>query len=83
MSTEGYKADVYPNPSNDFIEVTFGSVSAYREVGMFDTMGKKISNASASDTHVSLDIRSLPKGNYLLNVTEKGHPVKSLHVIIE
>lgn len=83
MSKEGYKADVYPNPSSDFIEVTFGSVSAYREVGMFDTMGKKISSAGASDTHVSLDIRSLPKGNYLLNITEKGHPVKSLHVIIE
>jgi hypothetical protein len=83
MGTEGYHAEVFPNPSHDFVEVTFGSVSAYREVGMFDTTGKRILNANASDTHVSLNVRSLPKGNYLLNIVEKGLQVKSLHVIIE
>jgi Leucine-rich repeat (LRR) protein len=83
MNTEGYNAEVFPNPSHDFIEVTFGSVSAYREIGMLDTMGKRISTANASDTLISLDIRSLPKGNYLLTITEKGNRVKSLHVIIE
>jgi hypothetical protein len=83
METEGYHADVYPNPSHDFIEVTFGSVSAYREVGMFDVNGRKILSANASDTQISLDIQSLPKGNYLLNIVEKGLQVKSLHVIIE
>ncbi len=80
---EGYSAEVYPNPTSSWIQMNFACPSSYRVIGIFDVAGKQITKVNATEQHLAIDVSSYKKGSYLLNVTEKGELVKTLHVIIE
>lgn len=80
---EGYSAQVFPNPTSTWIDMNFAASSAYREIGIFDVTGKEIRRVPAPDVNLRIDVSSFTKGNYLLNVREKGDLVKAIHVIVE
>jgi hypothetical protein len=80
---EGYKADVFPNPSVSLINLHFGHASSQRSVHLLNVEGKEIANQTASNKEEVVDVRNLAPGIYLLNVLEGGHRVKILRVVVE
>jgi|GEM_PF-4370724 len=79
---EGYKVDVYPNPSSSFINVEFESPSR-RGVQLIDVTGRTISGHETSAKNTALDVRTVRKGVYLLNIVERGQIVKCVRVEIK
>lgn len=80
---EEYRVEMYPNPTSSFIQVEFLSDSPSREVHMYDINGKKMISKNIRGKRESIDVRSLQKGHYLLNIQDKGVLVKTLQVIVE
>jgi hypothetical protein len=82
-NSEGYHAEVYPNPTSMFINLEFASESASRNIVLYDNNGRQLIKTSVPGRKASVDIRSFKKGNYLLNMHDKGSLVKTMQVIIE
>lgn len=80
---ENYHADVFPNPAVDFIELQFPGEAPGRVITVCDMQGKTIHTMKAEEKNASLNVRSLQKGIYILNIDENGIKVKTLKVMIE
>jgi len=66
---------IYPNPSSDYISV---NIDSELEAVVFDLLGKELIRENISGR---LDISSLEKGTYILNLTEGANT--STHKIIK
>ena len=72
LATIEIKANVFPNPTNDFIAVQLMGLNKENlKVELFDETGKLIQTASilAGATNTYLDIRTLYSGNYLVKIS--------------
>lgn len=58
---------LYPNPAHN--EVTLHSNILLRQVAVFDTKGHKVLEQKAQGYKATLDVRSLPKGSYVVRAT--------------
>lgn len=64
---------VYPNPSNDYINVSVSNQSIPLQVTFFDLAGKLIKTETVSQLNNSISIIDLENGTYLLKIAgEKG-----------
>ena len=61
---------VFPNPTNTFLNIQINTDLEYT-VQVFDSSGKKLTQAIISHTHQKLDFSAYPKGMYILQITEK------------
>jgi hypothetical protein len=80
---ENYHADVFPNPAVDFIQLQFPGEASGRFITVSDMQGKIMHRIKAEEKDASVNVRSLPKGIYILNINEKGINVKTMKVMIE
>jgi hypothetical protein len=80
---EDYHVELYPNPTVSFINLEFLSESKSRRVDLYDISGKKLIGKDAPARKEFIDVRSLQKGHYLMNIQDKGNLVKTLQVIVE
>lgn len=62
---------ISPNPSNDFVRVDFGSVKTAM-VQVFDAAGKDVIPQMEIISGEKIDLRSLERGVYIVNVTSEG-----------
>ncbi len=70
---ERSSVSVFPNPSNDFIEVKTINENAIVTVAIFDQQGNLIETAlkkTAKNGTFQYDLRNLRKGNYILKMSE-------------
>lgn len=66
--------DVYPNPASDYININ--TKEKIKSVYLYNASGIRVGKYSDSK---SIDIKSLPKGTYLVNInTEKGNITKKI-----
>ena len=63
-----YNIKVYPNPASDKINVQTGH-RQIEKINIYNTLGSKISTLDQSGQQCSVDIQSLKKGIYLLEIT--------------
>jgi len=66
------KIKVYPNPTYDIINI---SNPIGTQIDLFDITGRKVSNTPVTGDNQIIDIRTFPRGVYLLKMQEK-----TLHV---
>jgi len=69
--------NVYPNPTNEFINIE-GDFDSFR---IYDIKGKLVMTKNTSDK--TINISSLTKGEYLLNLYTQSNKVSSHKIIIE
>lgn len=82
-TVENYQAEVYPIPSREDIMIRFASPSPQRTIEMIDVTGRKVMLADAREQRISVNVRSIERGVYILNVNDKNDTVKKLRVVIE
>ena len=64
------QVSVFPNPTNDQLNIQGHDI---KQVTIFNTLGQKVLEREAQSNAVSISMKSLPKGVYLLQVmTEDG-----------
>ena len=78
-----YVAEVYPNPSVNFVTVRFNEASSSRSLELLDATGRSISTQSALEKENSLNVQSYAPGVYLLRISDQNTIVKILRVVIE
>jgi len=77
-STHRIKTDnndfvVYPNPTNGFFIVSFGSFSKYKEVTIYSRDGRVIkSNKVENSSEMTIDLTSYPEGLYFIKITDNN-----------
>ncbi|MDD4830408.1 MAG: T9SS type A sorting domain-containing protein [Bacteroidales bacterium] len=73
------KIKLYPNPAENTLNVE--SQDIIKEIEFFDALGKKAKAITLNKKEAIIDISSLTKGNYVVNlITDKGKITKKLVV---
>jgi hypothetical protein len=71
---------IYPNPVNDIVNISFSgkSKNGYN-VSVYSIQGSKIYSSYSKERSTSINISTLPKGMYLLNITsDKGSMTRKI-----
>lgn len=87
VTTERNSFDLYPNPSNGAINVTYASsVEGMVNVRVFDLVGKAVADYNFSvnegENFINLDLSSLEKGLYVVEVLQ-GETSSTAKVILK
>lgn len=70
--------EVYPNPAEGIVNVT---AEGLQDITVIDMMGRVVSQTSASQSAMTVDLSNIPSGLYFLRVTtENGVALKRLEV---
>ena len=70
---------LYPNPAENTLNIE--SQEIIKEIEFYDALGKKVKTITLNKKEATIDISSLSKGNYILNlITDKGTIKKKLVV---
>lgn len=67
---------VYPNPATDYVLFEFGN-PAYREVYLYDVLGKTKPVFSGNETHVTVDLSGFSAGMYFYQVRDERGYIKT------
>ncbi len=62
--------EVYPNPTNRQLQVTWGAVSGTATIEVWNTLGQRLQVAEADATSATqtMDVQDLPSGIYMLRI---------------
>jgi len=71
-----FSTEIYPNPSNDYLNIEFIGTNEDYVITIFDITGKKVLNDEISNangkTIKTINIKALKKGVYFVNVATNG-----------
>jgi len=67
------KISVYPNPATDHIQIKLTDAISNGKVKLFDLSGKLMLSENFDSNEFSMDVQSIPAGNYYLRVTDGQH----------
>jgi hypothetical protein len=81
--SEGYQAELYPNPAVDYIYLKFGRESLNRQIVMTDIQGRTLISENVAGKEEKISVQGFKNGIYLLQILEKGKLAKTLKVSIE
>ena len=70
-----YSLRVYPNPTNDVINIDLLDPSKISHLSLLDINGKLVKRINSSETNLSLNMSSYPKGIYFINVQGPDYPI--------
>ena len=74
---------VYPNPADDFLNVSWGSAAVNTELTIFDLQGKAVLvHNTQNDLGTRLQLSNIPAGMYILQMRQDEHR-ESLRFIIK
>jgi hypothetical protein len=79
VTNEFFDFNYYPNPVVD--QLNFSAKSTVDSIKLYNLLGQMLVNQTVSNTSGSVDMRSLPKGMYLAEITASG--VKSTVKILK
>jgi ligand-binding sensor domain-containing protein len=83
IDRDEYAAEVFPNPSTDYIQLRFDTASETRTVRLTDLTGKVITVQTAAAVESNIDVTTLSTGIYLLEIKEKDRVMRTLRVMKE
>lgn len=82
ISNINLSASVYPNPSSDFIMLTFERADLQNfAYTLYDMAGKRIDKKNISESSTQIKISDFNNGNYFLNISENNNVVKTFKII--
>jgi hypothetical protein len=67
------KISVYPNPATDFIQIKLMDPISNGKAMLFDLNGKLVLTENFESNEISMNVQSIPAGNYYLRVTDGQH----------
>jgi hypothetical protein len=59
---------VYPNPANEFLTVSFGSLEGKKSIAVYDVSGRLVIEKNADADTVQLNVLEITKGSYFIKV---------------
>jgi streptogramin lyase len=68
ITTKIPQFDIFPNPANEFITISFDKISEKNDISILDLSGRIIKNIKTSDIKTLIDISEIAQGMYLLRV---------------
>lgn len=74
--------NLYPNPTTDNIVITNLSPNAATTITLYDNLGKKVKHITLASKEITLNIKDLPKGTYILKI-ENGENSFDKKLIIQ
>lgn len=77
----GGEVSVYPNPVKDYLYIK--STAEVSELHVFNMVGQKVYSQKSNEKTPKLNVSSLPKGNYILQMTDKYGNASSTKFIKE
>ena len=70
---ENYTFSIYPNPSSDFVKITFPQLNETANIQVFDMLGKmKFFDTSDDLNNYKLDLSNFRSGVYLVTISTKN-----------
>lgn len=63
-----FELNVFPNPTQDFIQIRFNELPNHSEFSLFDLTGKLLQNENISSEETQLDLNAYPNGIYVLKI---------------
>jgi len=74
---------VYPNPTEDFIKVQLANNETMTQLFLTDMLGRSVftSNLKDSGSDLTIDVRTFPKGMYLLTLKGSSEPIVTKIVV--
>lgn len=67
------KVSVYPNPTNNLLNIKFDMSLPTNEIVIYDLSGKECLRHTVSESDITISIETLPQGIYLLNIDGYGN----------
>jgi hypothetical protein len=84
-TTINLEMNVYPNPTTNFLSLKVDASTSLSNqqlsYQLIDLQGKVITNKKVTATNSTINVESLPKAIYFLNVTKDNQVVKTFKVI--
>ena len=82
LKVTGKELQLYPNPADRILTIGAPPDQTLTEVGIFNTIGQLIRNYPAEERTLTVDIRDLPKGMYLVRgVTNRNENYSQLLLV--
>lgn len=78
-----FKANVFPNPVVETIQIEFDNVSDNRELVLIDLLGNKLKQQQAPEKQNAVHVSDLKSGTYLLQIKEGAALKKIVRVVIQ
>ncbi|GCC52767.1 hypothetical protein SanaruYs_30060 [Chryseotalea sanaruensis] len=78
-----FKANVFPNPVVETIQIEFEDVSNKREMVLLDFNGNRLKQQQAPEKQNALNVNDLKSGTYLLQIKEGAVLKKIVRVVIQ
>ena len=63
-----FAVNIYPNPTNDFVEIQVGNNQQFKTIKVYDSSGILKKKIKSNNRIFQLDLSDLPSGIYLLNI---------------
>lgn len=73
--------DVYPNPSDNFMQIVFADVSESHLVELMDLSGRKVRSVNTAESAYKLEKAELNAGTYILRVSNKKGQVSIQNIM--
>ena len=77
------KLKVYPNPSKEFIHVSYSDLTSAATIEIHDLNGKILISKKFGSLPAEVNVSKLQKGNYILKCSIKKGNTESANIIIE
>lgn len=75
------KFEVYPNPANDIVHISYDAGQAF-QVDIFNIMGNKVFSALSKTSQFEMNVGQFTRGVYIVRITDSKNNVKTLRLIL-
>lgn len=83
FETPEFKANVFPNPAVETIQIEFENISDKREMVLIDLNGNRLKQQQAQEKQNSLNVSDLKSGTYLLQIKDGIALKKIVRIVIQ
>lgn len=74
--------NVYPNPTQDFVNIHFSKLIGQPAYSLFDLNGKLLEQKNITSNDIKLNVSQLAEGSYLLKLSgENRQPLQTFKII--
>ena len=81
--TAGEEVNIYPNPSQGRLSIALKSAGNDATVKIYNAVSQLVYTAEISGTDHAIDLGSMPKGFYLLQLQQGGRLVKQQKIVLD
>ncbi|MCC6187011.1 MAG: T9SS type A sorting domain-containing protein [Chitinophagaceae bacterium] len=78
---ETLQIKIYPNPTTEYLYIQGAAIGS--TIALYDVQGRIVKSEELKNNNSQIDVRLLPKGNYLLKITTKEGEEGSAMVVKE